>query len=129
MPDELAKTLRANATDAERRLWAVLREARRAGLHFRRQVPIDTYIVDFACHRAKVVVELDGSQHAASDAVAYDEKRTAFLERRGYRVIRFWNHEIFKERARVVATIVRLAQSPHPKFASQISTSPRGGGE
>jgi very-short-patch-repair endonuclease len=129
MTDELAKKLRANATEPERRLWAALREARRSGLHFRRQVPIGTFIVDFACHRVKVIVELDGSQHGTADAVAYDEDRTEFLRRRGYRVIRFWNHEILKERARVVETIVRLAQSPHPKNASHFSTSPRGGRE
>ncbi len=129
MPDELAKKLRENATEAERRLWAVLRETRYAGFHFRRQVAIGTYIVDFACHHARVVVELDGSQHGTAEAIAHDEERTAFLERRGYRVIRFGNHEVFKERARVVDAIIHLAQSPHPNRAARGSTSPRGGGD
>lgn len=112
MPDELAKHLRANATDAEKRLRSVLREARRAGLHFRRQVRIGTYIVDFACHHAKVVVELDGSPHGEADAVAYDEERTAFLERRGYQVVRFWNREVYHERDRVLDAIIHFANAP-----------------
>jgi very-short-patch-repair endonuclease len=75
------------------------------------------------------VVELDGSQHGEPEAVVYDDERTAYLERRGFRVIRFWNYEVFKDRARVVDAIVRLAQSSRPKNASHFSTSPRGGGE
>jgi very-short-patch-repair endonuclease len=126
MADELARTLRANATDAERILWAVLRDFKRGGLHFRRQSRIDSYIVDIACRKARLVVELDGSQHGEADAIAYDEERTAFLNRRGYRVIRFWNHEVIKERARVVDAIAQFAHSPHPNRAARGSTSPPG---
>jgi very-short-patch-repair endonuclease len=126
MADELARKLRANATDAERILWAALRDFKRGGLHFRRQSRIGPYIVDFECRKAKLVVELDGSQHGEADSVVYDEERTAFLSRRGYRVIRFWNHEVIKERTRVVDAIAHVAHSPHPNRASRGSTSPPG---
>jgi very-short-patch-repair endonuclease len=126
MADQLARKLRANATDAERILWAALRDFKRAGLHFRRQSRIGPYIVDFECRKAKLVVELDGSQHGEADSVVYDEERTAFLDRRGYRVIRFWNHEVIKERARVVDAIAHAAHSPHPNRALRGSTSPPG---
>lgn len=126
MADELARRLRDNPTDAERILWAALRDFKRAGFHFRRQVRIGSYIVDFECRKARLVVELDGSQHGEEAAVMYDEQRTAFLNRRGYRVVRFWNHEVIKERTRVVDAIARFAQSPHPNRASHGSTSPPG---
>lgn len=129
MADELARRLRANATDAERILWAAPRDFKRAGMHFRRQAPIGRYIVDFVCHRAKVVVELDGSQHGEVDARAYDAERTAFLNGRGYRVVRFPNREVFRDRDYVVDAIARfVALDPHPKRVSRASTSPQGGG-
>ena len=89
-----AKTLRVHATDAERIFWALLRGGRLAGLRFRRQQPIGPYIVDFFCPSAKLIIELDGGQHGRDEAVVYDEGRTRFLEARGYRVLRFWNHEV-----------------------------------
>ena len=130
MANERARRLRANATDAERILWAALREFKHSGVHFRRQAPIGRYIVDFVCHSSKVVIELDGSQHGEVDARVYDEVRTAFLNSRGYRVVRFSNHEVFRNRDSVVDAIARfVAISLHPKRASRASTSPRGGGE
>ena len=126
MADELARKLRANATDAERILWAALRDFKRGGFHFRRQSRIGSCIVDFACRKARLVVELDGSQHGEADAIVYDEERTAFLNRRGYRVIRFWNHEVITERTRVVDAVAHFAQSPHPNRAARGSTSPPG---
>lgn len=89
MVSELARNLRKNATDAERKLWRHLRLAKREGVHFRRQAPIGPYVADFACHRAKIVVELDGSQHSKHENMTYDAARTAYLESRGYRVLRF----------------------------------------
>src|SRR5258708_6391557 len=86
-----ARSLRKHTTDAERLLWRTLREFKQAGLHFRRQVPIGNCVADFACHRAKIIVELDGSQHGEDDHLEYDSQRTTFLESRGYRVLRFWN--------------------------------------
>jgi very-short-patch-repair endonuclease len=86
-----AKTLRANSTDAERKLWSRLRDRRLLGFRFVRQQPIGPFIADFACREADLVIELDGSQHAEDDAVQYDARRTAILAEHGYQVLRFWN--------------------------------------
>ncbi len=84
-------------TEAERRVWYAVRNHRFHGFGFRRQVPIGPYVADFVCHGAKLVVELDGGQHGAEGEMERDRRRTAFLERAGYRVIRFWNTEVFTE--------------------------------
>ena len=129
MADRLARWLRANATDAERILWSVLRGFKREGMHFRRQAPVGRYIVDFVCHHAKIVVELDGSQHGGAIALEYDQERTAFLNSRGYCVVRFPNYEVLRNRDYVIDAIGRFAAaSPHPKRAARASTSPQGGG-
>ena len=91
---ETARRLRLNQTDAETRLWRRLRHWPMAGTHFRRQVPIGPYVVDFACMAARLVIELDGSQHGSSENAARDETRTRWLEQAGYRVIRFWNNDL-----------------------------------
>jgi len=88
----LARVLRRNATDAERLLWKYIRGRRLAGCKFRRQFVIEPYIVDFICLEAKLIVEADGGQHA--EQINNDAKRTAFLESLGYKIMRFWNHEI-----------------------------------
>lgn len=87
-----ARSLRTNATDAERRLWRALRRRQLEGHRFRRQHPIGPYIVDFVCLSAKLVVEVDGGQHAQTEE--RDAARTAWLESRGYRVLRFWDNEV-----------------------------------
>jgi very-short-patch-repair endonuclease len=79
------------------------------GFHFRRQAPIGDYIADFVCHRATIVVEIDGSQHGEPENVLRDERRTAFLNSRGYRVLRFWNVEVMERKEEVVAAILRAA--------------------
>jgi very-short-patch-repair endonuclease len=117
MANTFARMLRQNTTDAERILWASLRDLKRIGFHFRRQVPFAKYVADFCCHSAKLVVELDGDQHGADAAAAYDAERTDYLSFRGYRVLRFANWEVIRERDRVVDAIVHTARSPHPKFA------------
>jgi very-short-patch-repair endonuclease len=88
----LARKLRQQATDAERILWRYLRAHRMAGYKFQRQVVIEPYIVDFVCLEARLIVEADGGQHL--EQVEDDLKRSLFLESLGYKVIRFWNHEI-----------------------------------
>lgn len=88
----LARELRQQATDAERMLWKYLRAHRLAGYKFRRQVVIKPYIVDFVCLEAMLVVEADGGQHL--EQAVDDLKRSVFLESLGYKVMRFWNHEI-----------------------------------
>ncbi len=100
-----ARILRADATDAERALWATLRQFKAQGFHVRRQACIGPYIADFACKGSRLVVELDGSQHGVAKNVAYDEIRTAFLHARGYRVLRFANHEVFENRDGVAEAI------------------------
>ncbi|MBL8710053.1 MAG: endonuclease domain-containing protein [Rhodospirillaceae bacterium] len=86
-----ARALRRNATDAEKKLWSLLRDRRLVGWKFRRQVPLGPYVVDFYCSEARLVVEADGGQHANSCS---DEHRTAWLGRNGYRVKRYWNNDI-----------------------------------
>lgn len=86
-----ARSLRRNATDAERLLWRALRE-RLPQAGFRRQVPLGRYFADFASHSARLVVELDGGQHG--ERVEQDAARTRFLEGEGYRVVRFWNGDV-----------------------------------
>jgi very-short-patch-repair endonuclease len=87
-----ARRLRRSQTDPEHALWTELRAHKFPGLKFRRQHPIGPYIVDFCCIDRKLIVELDSSQHLES--TEYDSQRTAFLSRQGYRVVRFWNHEV-----------------------------------
>jgi len=106
----LAKTLRINATDAERILWSLLRGRRLAALRFRRQQPIGPYIVDFFCPSAKLIVELDGSQHGTDEAIVYDEGRSRFFESKGYRVLRFSNGEVMTNRDGVAEAIYRAVQ-------------------
>jgi very-short-patch-repair endonuclease len=96
-----ARELRQAMTDAECRLWRYLRR-HFLGVHFRRQVPIGPYIVDFACLGQRLVVEVDGGQHLGS---AEDEVRDRWLRERGYRVLRFWNHEVLKNTEGVLVVI------------------------
>jgi very-short-patch-repair endonuclease len=86
-----ARSLRRNQTPQEARLWALLRSRRFLGYRFRRQVPIGPYIADFVCHGRKLIIELDGSQHAEDPT---DVVRDTELRRRGYRVLRIWNNEL-----------------------------------
>jgi very-short-patch-repair endonuclease len=96
-----ARDLRKSGTKAERALWAQLRDRQLHGHKFRRQQPIGPYIVDFLCLEQKLVVEVDGGQHVPE----VDERRTAFLERAGYRVLRFWNAEVLDSMDGVLQTI------------------------
>ncbi len=108
-----ARLLRKQSTDAEQLLWFHLRGRRLAGYKFRRQVVIETYIVDFLCVEGRLIVEADGGQHA--EQRRYDARRSAELETLGYRVIRFWNHEILADIEPVLDEIFRaLRKSPSP---------------
>ena len=98
-----ARRMRSAQTEAERLLWEQLRGKRLGGHKFRRQMPIDEFIVDFACFASKLVVELDGEHHVASGS--YDAFRTTVISSRGYRVLRFWNHEVFEDLDGVLAVI------------------------
>jgi very-short-patch-repair endonuclease len=108
-----ARRLRNEATDAERKLWQALRLRQIETQRFRRQVPIGPYVVDFLCPKARLVVELDGGQHA--ERTRYDDARTRFLAHCGCRVIRFWNHDALLRTDDVLAEIHRaLAKEPTP---------------
>ncbi|MGH6889094.1 MAG: endonuclease domain-containing protein [Rhizomicrobium sp.] len=101
----LARTPRQNATDAERKLWTLLRRKRLADCRFRRQQPIGPYIADFYCSMATLVVELDRSQHAQDARRNRDFERTKWLELRGYQVLRFWNADVLTQPDVVTDTI------------------------
>jgi len=104
---EKARELRKNQTDAEKAIWRLVRAKQITGLKFRRQHPIQPYIVDFVCPEKMLIIELDGGQHADNEAVVYDEKRTKFLESKGYTVIRFWNNEVLNNIEGVYEVILR----------------------
>jgi very-short-patch-repair endonuclease len=103
---ERARELRKNANDAEERLWSLLRGKQLSGYKFRRQYPIGNYIADFACISARLVIEVDGDTHGNDEAEARDAKRTEYIERLGYRVIRFWNDQVFNATDGVIETIL-----------------------
>ncbi|MCI0429784.1 MAG: DUF559 domain-containing protein, partial [Rhodospirillales bacterium] len=99
-------------TDAERKLWSLLRHKQLEGFRFRRQVPLGRYVADFACMSARLVIELDGGQHA--ERTEHDERRTAWMASIGYRVLRFWNGEVFTNSESVLETIRLALLDPPP---------------
>jgi very-short-patch-repair endonuclease len=111
MASETARRLRKAMTPQEVKLWVRLRGLRVLGLHFRRQSPIAGFVVDFECRRARLVVEIDGGQHATDEHSRSDRRRDDELERAGYRVVRFWNHD--REMDAVLEKIARSARR-HP---------------
>jgi len=118
MSIENARALRKSMTDAERVLWRLLRDRRLAGWRFRRQEPIDHYVVDFICFEARLIIEADGGQHFESQT---DKTRDAYLQSKGFRVLRFWNNDVLSNREGVPRTILEaLARcapggaAPHP---------------
>ena len=107
-----ARDLRRNQTDAEKLVWYRLRDRRLAGFKFRRQHSVGQYIVDFVCHEGRLIVELDGGQH--SSQVEEDSSRTKYLESRGFRVVRFWNHQVLGELDSLLAVIHGMLTSDPP---------------
>jgi very-short-patch-repair endonuclease len=92
-----ARTMRKKMTDAELKLWNELRGHRLMGLSFRRQLPVGAYIVDFACPSKRLIVEVDGTQHAEAEAAEKDILRTRTLEDLGWTVLRFWNDDVLRD--------------------------------
>lgn len=120
-----AKWMRLNPTDAERRLWSVVRGKRLSGYKFRRQVIIDSYIVDFIKLDHRLIIEADGSQHAQSE---YDQRRDAYLKGQGFTVLRFWNSDVLKDSNAVAETIWHALQTPPlPSAATRLPPSPARG--
>lgn len=117
-----AREMRANPTPPEQKLWFLLRGKRFAGTKFTRQAIIGSYITDFAAPSANLVIEIDGDTHGAQ--VEYDAARTNFIERQGYRVIRFTNSDVMGNIEGVLAAITDALAAPHPPPPRP---SPRGG--
>jgi len=115
----LARDLRNNATDAERTLWNALSNRKVEGVRFNRQVCVGPYVCDFVARTARLIVEVDGGQHATNGG---DAARTAWLEKQGYHVLRFWNHDVLADVEGVAVKIAEvLAALPRPL--------PQAGGE
>ena len=107
----LAKQLRKNATDAEKKLWYRIRSKQIHGVKFRRQQPIGPYIADFVCQSHKLIIELDGGQHNEDAHKKADDHRDTFFKEEGYHVLRFWNHEVFKNMDGVLESIALTLNS------------------
>ena len=108
-----ARNLRKHSTDAEHLLWQRLRNRQIDGFKFRRQEILGRYIVDFLCAECRLIIEADGGQHMTNEA--YDAQRTRYLELSGYRVLRFWNHDILNETDAVLEQIYMHLKQPSPR--------------
>jgi urease accessory protein len=108
----LAKMLRKNQTEAEKLLWRQLRSKGLSGLKFRRQQPMGNYIVDFVCLDKMLIIEVDGGQHAEDEG---DQKRDSWLQKEGFKVMRFWNNEVLKNLDGVTEVILKYCGSPSPQ--------------
>ena len=126
-----AKTLRQTQTNAEDLLWHYLRDKQLDGHNFRRQQPIGPYIADFACMSQKLLIELDGGGH--TERKAHDRERDEFLRQRGYRVLRFWNNEVFENCLGVLERVYEALTSPPPRQPIPVGlaavTPPQGGSD
>jgi crossover junction endodeoxyribonuclease RuvC len=121
-----ARTLRRDATEAEKRVWRLL-QSRQAGAKFRRQQPIEGYVVDFVSFEHRLVIEIDGGQHG--DADEYEERRTRCLEANGFRILRFWNNEVMENIEGVFDTIVASFGFPLPSRERKGPVAQRREGE
>ena len=122
MASTSARRLRKHLTDAEKALWSKLRYRQLDGHRFRRQIPLGPYVIDFGCLASRLLIEIDSGQHV--DRSEHDTRRTAWLESRGYRVIRFWNNDVMSNIDGVIEMIrTELAATPHP------NPPPQGGRE
>jgi len=121
VPQSFAKNLRHNQTDTEKKLWRCLRSREFQGVKFRRQQPVDSYIVDFCSFEKRLVVELDGGQHTQEK----DSKRTEYLEKSGFRVIRVWDNEIINNLESVLEYLRQ--QILTPPLTPTLSRKGRGG--
>jgi very-short-patch-repair endonuclease len=120
-----AKQMRSAPTPAEHRLWQILRAKRFAGYKFKRQLPIDHYIVDFACPRQRLIIEADCGQHGENPN---DAGRDAYLRSQGFRELRFWNNDIFNNEEGVLTSILHALQAPLPARLRRASPPPLKGG-
>ena len=127
VPSERSRELRNNATPAERKLWNVLKNRQLSGVRFNRQVVIRPFICDLVARSGKMVIEIDGGQHG--EEIGNNGARTAFLQAKGYRVLRFWNNDVLGNLEGVVRAIEAALQTPPPARAGGVeSAQPTGGG-
>ncbi|MDQ8729460.1 endonuclease domain-containing protein [Bradyrhizobium sp. LHD-71] len=124
-PTNIARRLRRDLTDAERALWHHIRDRRLDGWKFKRQVPVAGYVVDFLCADARLIIEVDGGQHAVR--VAADAKRTEVLEAAGYLVLRFWNNDVLSNIDGVLEEIIATLP-PEPPHPNPLPAGERGQG-
>lgn len=113
---EIARQLRSRPTDAEKRIWSHLRNRQLDGHRFRRQAPIDPYIVDFVCFERRLIIEIDGGQHTEQG----DAARTQYLTDAGFRILRFWNNDALANPEGVIESILQALRAdppPHPSPA------------
>jgi very-short-patch-repair endonuclease len=114
--NQLQRKLRSKMTEAEKKLWHFLRARQLAGMKFRRQHPFENYVLDFVCLENKLVIEIDGGQH--QEQTAADDQRSKILESAGFRVLRFWNHEVLQHPQAVTGKIWQEVADktahPHP---------------
>jgi very-short-patch-repair endonuclease len=140
MANQRARELRNNATSAERRLWLQLRKLKATGFKFRRQMPIDPFIVDFACLRYRLIIEADGATHGTDSEIAYDARRQSYLEHQGFKVLRFSNDDVVTKIEGLMDVVVSALEGmgdagrysprvPVPPRAPTPGPSPQGGGE
>lgn len=109
-----AKKLRKNLTDTEKLLWYHLRKRQLNGLKFRKQAPIGRFVVDFVCLEKRVIIEIDGSQHLLQ--TTRDQKRDLWLQKEGYRILRFWNSEVFEHTEEVLEIIFNTCRDHPPPY-------------
>jgi very-short-patch-repair endonuclease len=125
-----ARTLRHRQTEPEKKLWWHLRHrVPTEGTHFRRQVPIGSYVADFCCLKAKLIVEVDGNQHGYEQNIVRDTQRTAYLASQGYTVLRVSNREVMTAMDSVLEAIYMQLQTLFPTPPPTPNPSPQGGGE
>ncbi len=120
MANAKARALRKSMTPQEVKLWAQLRQLRPQGIHFRRQAPLEGYILDFVCFKYRVIVEADGSQHGEDEGLTHDARRDAFFAAQGFRTLRFWNHEIDADLQAVVETIIARARENASRLETEL---------
>ena len=124
MNKNLALNLRKSMTDAERVLWYNLRDRRLGGWKFRRQHAVGPFIVDFVCLEKKLVIEVDGGQHA--EMIVQDDNRTEYLSKSGYRVVRFWNNQVLQETEAVLQVILDEVSEEAPSHPDPLPQGEEG---
>ncbi len=121
-----ARGMRSEMTRAEVILWTRLRRRQVMGFHFVRQKQIGPYFADFACAAAMLVVEVDGATHSTAEELSYDAARTAFMERAGWSVVRFWNDEVYRNEDGVVETVMGYLEGLRRPLGDRAPSGPSG---